>query len=257
MNRSTQSLPITLFSLALLLELGLALTLSKPLQAQSSSEGQTQSRPQRQQVSVTFDPGNEGKPYTSAGGASRSPDSKLCPQDATVARPSITALIPVKHEALTVAKHPTFLVYMPQTSARKVLFSLQDENLNSVYETTLPATGEAGIVSIQLPANAPELETGKHYQWYLTVLCDNTLQPDSPVVGGLIRRVESRNSQLDTLSPIERAALYGKEGIWHDTLATLADLRRSQPTDATLTTTWEQLLKSVGLDAIAKEPLLN
>lgn len=255
-----KSLPIGIFSLAISLELILIFTLPKPVGAQSTSESQTRNLLTQQPISVTFDPQDAGKPRTSAGGASRSPDGKVCPQDATAARASIAALIPVNHEALTVAKHPTFLVYMPQTSARQVFFSLQDRNQNNVYETMLPTTGEAGVMSIKLPADAPELEIGKRYKWYVTVMCGNALRPDSPIVEGEIRRVEpgtETNSELDKASPIERAALYGKNGIWQDTLATLADLRRSQPTDPTLTATWEQLLESVGLEAIAKEPLLN
>lgn len=238
----------------------LAFTVLKPVGAQSSAESQTQNLLNQQPISVTFDPQGEGKPNTSAGGASRSPDGKICPQDATAARTSITALIPVSHEALTVAKHPTFLVYMPQTSAKQVFFSLQDENQNNVYEATLPTTGEGGVMSIKLPADTPELEIGKRYKWYFTVMCGNALRPDSPIVEGEIRRVEAgtaTSSQINRVSALERAALYGKNGIWQDTVVTLADLRRAQPTDPNLTATWEQLLDSVGLEAIAKEPLLN
>ncbi len=259
MTRLNRFLPLALFSMTLASELFLNLALPTELQARPASGHPMSDSPQTTQVSVTFEPQGEGKPDNSAGGASRSPDGKICPQDTTISQTFITPLIPVKNEALTVAAHPTFLVYMPPTSARKVFFSLQDENKNNLYQRILPITGESGIISIKLPTDVPELEKGKNYKWYFQVMCQNALRPDSPGIEAQIKRVESvsaLSSNLDKIGSLEQAAVYGKNGIWYDTLATLADLRRSQPENTAYTTNWQQILKSVGLEAIAKEPLL-
>lgn len=260
MTRLNLFLPVSLFSIALVSELLVNLALPAKLQARPTSIAQMTSLSQPTQVSVTFEPQGEGKPDNSAGGASRSPDGKICPQDTTASQTSITALIPVKNEALTVAKHPTFLVYMPPTSARKVFFSLQDENKNNLYQKILPITGDSGIISIKLPTDAPELERGKNYKWYFQVMCGNSLRPDSPGIEAQIRRVEPHSawsSNLDNVVSLEQAVLYGKNGIWYDTVATLADLRKNQPENTAYTTNWQQVLKSVGLEAIATEPLLQ
>ncbi|MBD0345660.1 MAG: DUF928 domain-containing protein [Coleofasciculus sp. Co-bin14] len=44
--------------------------------------------------------------------------------------------------------------------------------------------------------------------------------------------------------------------MWYDAIISLADLRRSQPGDLTVASTWKELLRSVGLEAIATKPLL-
>ena len=207
-------------------------------------------------ASVTFEPAGDGVPDDSAGGASR--DGGICSQDTQVG-PSVTPLRPASHAELTVAEHPTFFVYVPQTSANKALFVIKDQAENYYYEKTLPISRTAGIVSFKLPNDAPALEIGKTYQWSFVVICGEAIRPDNPGVEGRIQRVAANPalSQLKSLSPLERAALYGKNGIWYDTLTSLAEQRRSQPNDSTLAATWEKLLKSVGLEAIATKPLLQ
>jgi hypothetical protein len=247
---------LRLLAIALCLEVPFATALS--VQAESRTVSQpNQIISQAGKVSVTFSPPGAGKPDNSAGGASRS--SNQCAQDTANGGPLAMALTPVNYQALTVAERPTFFVYVPETSARKVFFSLEGENKDSHYQTTVAITGKAGIVSVSLPAEAKALETGKSYKWSFVIMCGNALRPDSPVVEGKIMRSAlnpTLTSQLEKATPIERAALYGKGGIWYDTLATVAELRRSQPNDSTLEATWKQLLTSVGLDAIATQPLL-
>lgn len=247
---------LRLFAIALCLEVPFATALSVQAQSKPATQ-QAQARPQASKVSVTFSPPGAGKPDNSAGGASRS--SAQCVQDTANGGPSATPLTPANYQALTVAERPTFFVYVPETSARKVFFSLEGENKDSHYQTTVAITGKAGIVSVSLPAEAKALETGKNYKWSFVIMCGNALRPDSPAVEGTIMRSPlnpTLTSQLEKATPIERAALYGKDGIWYDTLATVAELRRSQPNDSTLEATWTQLLTSVGLDAIATKPLL-
>ena len=231
-----------------------------PAQAQVPSRRITQNQtlPSHSVFQVTFDPPGEGKPDNTAGGASR--DSGQCFRDAIASQPTITPLMPTTNRGLTVVERPTFFVYVPQTSAQKAFFSLKDKDESYYYQATLPITGTSGIVSFKLPADAPALEIGKSYQWSFVTICGERLAVDDPRVEGQIQRIEPNkefSSQLKNLSPLERAAVYGADGIWYDTLATLAELRRSQPNDITLAATWENLLKSVGLDAIATKPLLQ
>lgn len=223
--------------------------LSTPLQASEVR--------QRSPLKVTFQPPGEDRPRETAGGASR---GEQCPQDTNV-NPYITPLIPAGNtRLLTATARPTFFVYVPQTSAQKAFFSLQDEQHNNYYQSFLTLDRQSGIASISLPADAPALEVGKPYRWYFVLMCDNILKPDSPLVEGHIQRIEpalALISRLEEATPLERAALYGEAGIWYDTLATLAQLRRSNPNQLTLATNWEELLKSVGLEAIASQPFVD
>jgi hypothetical protein len=115
-------------------------------------------------------------------------------------------------------------------------------------------------MAIQLPADAPPLEMGKTYKWSFAIACDSSLRPDSPLVEGQIQRVEMNsalNNQLEKATALEKAALYGKAGIWYETLSILSDLRRNQPENADIAANWADLLKSVELDAIATQPLIK
>ncbi len=174
---------------------------------------------------------------------------------------SLTALMPETNLGLTVATHPTFFFYIPQTTATSAEFVLLDEaNNHKVYETTFTITGTPGIVSVSLPASKtlPPLEIGKDYHWYVSVICDPDDRSGDVYVDGWVQRVEptpSLMSQLEKASPAERVALYRKNGIWHDTLTFLAEGRRLNPSNSALAAEWATLLRSVGLEKIAQERL--
>lgn len=250
-----QSLLI-LFSVGLSLEL--VLTTILPTQAQLSPANSGQTLSTSSLVSVTFDPPGRGKPRDTAGGASR--DGGVCPQDSNATGSSVTLLSPATYDGLTWEEYPTLLVYVPQTSAQKAVFVVKDETEDYYYQKTIPIPRTAGIFSIKLPADAPPIEIGKNYTWSFVMICGEAISPNSPRVEGQIQRVEANpnlSAQMKNLSPLERAALYGKNGVWYDTIASLAEQRRSQPNDATVSASWENLLISVGLEAIATKPLLQ
>ncbi|MGF1478959.1 MAG: DUF928 domain-containing protein [Cyanophyceae cyanobacterium] len=208
-----------------------------------------------QTAQVTFEPPKSGQPMQTTGGASRGSD---CSQNLEHFRANVMPLIPVDQQGLTVAAHPTFFVYVPPTAAPKAFFSLQDEQGMSHYQTVIPLS-QPGILSIELPESV-SLAVGKNYRWYFVVMCDGTLRPDSPFVEGYVQRIEPEAAlaaQLQGATPLEQATLYGQAGIWHETLVTLAELRRSQPDNPDIAASWEAVLSSVGLEAIASQPLID
>ncbi len=207
---------------------------------------------------VTFNPPAEKRPKTSSGGASRSLGQ--CINQAENSALPLVPLLPAAAKGLTIASHPTVLAYLPKTSARQVFFSWSDEQNNSHYQTILPIGDREGIISLTLPEDAPPLEVGKNYQWALALMCDGRLQPDSPVIQGQIERVAIESTMSDRLknaNALETAAIYGEAGIWYETVATLAELQTTQPNDSSLTSNWQELLTSVGLEKIASTPLIG
>ena len=247
----------TLFAVTFSVELIILPSLLTSVNAESNSANQPQTIQSRLTPNVTFDPPGSGKPEDTAGGASRGGG---CPQEVISVGGCVIPLMPTSKEGLTTTDRPTFFIYLPKNSAKEVFFSLVDENNTNHYQTKIPLTGKSGIVQFTLPESAPPLEVGKNYRWVFIVIGEQGLRPDSPGVQGKIRRIQPSSTlqtQLQNVTPIERAALYGKNGIWHETLASLAEARKLQPTDAKLVGEWEQLLKSVGLEAIASQPLLN
>jgi hypothetical protein len=241
-----QSLPIA-FAIAL----GLSSFLSYPTLAQIQistllSQNSTQtSQPPR--TPPPPPPDNQTKP-----GGGLNPSNPSCK---TTSKP-LTALIPVKNPVLTTREHPTFLFYVPYASddVRFGEFSLLvgPEEKTRLYKTrfTLPQT--PGIVSITLPS-APEyaLEEGQYYHWYFKLYCQtNTSSQPSVDVNGWVQRVAltpERERQINAATP----------DVWYDASANLAESLRASPQDARLRNDWLNLLKSIGSEDLAQEPLVG
>lgn len=205
-------------------------------------------------------PADRGTPGRSRGGASR---SGQCPN---VSKP-LTALVPATKVmttsesvwGLTDAERPTFWFYVPYslTPELPVEFVLQDDDGNYVYQSSFTASQkQSGIVKLRLPSTAAPLKVGKMYKWYFLIDCDADAPP--LVEGWVERRAMNPTlmSRLNEATPRQRVALYAANGFWHDALTTLAELRTANPGEAT-SYDWVSLLHSVGLDAIAQEPIVQ
>ena len=233
-----------------------ALTISiNPYFTSQAMAGENSNSPATTTFKVTFNPPLEDQPKTSQGAASRCIGE--CNHQVTNPSLSLVPLIPVSTKGLTVASHPTVLVYLPQTSGQKVLFSWRDENNNDHYQTMLTLNHPGGVLSLTLPIDAPPLEVGKNYLWGLAIIPDGKLKPDTPTIEGQIQRVALESTMGDRLknaNPLETAIIYGKAGIWYETVATLAKLKTAAPDDQNLAANWEYLLNSVGLENIPQVP---
>lgn len=194
---------------------------------------QAESQAENVLVSQAFEPPGPGTPGETAGGASRGDASWPI------------ALLPTGKEGLTVAAHPTFLVYVPETAAKQAVFILRDRNEDYYYQKTLPIEQTGGIIAINLPESEPVLEMEKEYNWSMILVPEGGLKPDSPGVTGTIKRVESTARSSDAAQT------------WYDEVATLAQMRREQPSDRTVADQWKNLLGEVGLEAIASVPILE
>lgn len=199
------------------------------------------------------------------GGARRD----TCPQ----VKPELTALVPFTQEppsvtnvwGLATKAHPTLWFYVPYTKALAypTEFVLQDEESNPIYQQAIALPDKPGVISVSLPTNALPLTLSNQYRWFLTINCDQIKQspPAPPIyVEGVIKRIKLNQAtieQLKTATPLQQVAIYAQNGIWHDALTTLAELRQQNPQDAALQTQWRDLLASIGLDDIAEEPIVS
>lgn len=201
---------------------------------------------------VTFKAPKGTKPKQTVGGASR---GEQCPLDSMNQKSLFTPLLPIGSRSLTVESHPTLLVHIPNTSATTALLSVRDANEDYDYQTMMPIGDRAGIVSLTLPDDAPALDVNQEYQWSLILLCDNKLRPDSPIVQGDIMRISTNsylNDKLARADLLESAILYASEGVWYDTVSSMAKLKTANPQNRTIDSSWQGLLESVGLEDIAK-----
>lgn len=217
--------------------------------------------PLAQTQTVTFEPRDRGSLEDSRSGTSRSAVAKCQSDDPT--EPGLTPVLPASHLGLTLSAHPTFYVYIPPTSAPYAQLTLKDEgdrtaDSRGIYQTTIPLDGTAGIVAVPLP-DSVSLDIGKTYSWWVGLVCQPT-QTDLPWVRGDVRRIadaEVAAFDFQGKPPLERAAIYGSEGLWYDTLHTLAQQVQTQPDDPIVRQNWLDLLNSVELQAITDSPFIG
>lgn len=178
----------------------------------------------------------------------------------------LTPLVPASNLGLTVKEYPTFWFYVPYkpNEAMSGEFSLQDEQDNDVYRTPFTLAGTPGIVSISIPSTKAPLEIGKSYRWYFKIYCSPQESSSPAFVQGWVRRMSLNDINRDLenqlkagKTPLERIALYAENGIWHETLTGLAELRRTSPRDVTLDKYWADLLITVGLEMLFQEPIVG
>ena len=204
-------------------------------------------------VSVKFPPIKKRIPATVRGGKKRCPPSDYC-LNIQESKAPLTALMPkgTKFAKTTIA-NPTFYLYIPKNDGNIGYFMLMDENKNSIYEQEFKLTKQSGILKVSIPKTI-NIKINQKYSWSFSIICDPDYWMKAPYVKGSLQRIKlSQNikKNLNEATILEKAKMYAKLKIWHETLSTVADLRSQQPKE------WEELLISVGLKAICQEPFLN
>ncbi|BAZ41209.1 hypothetical protein NIES4101_71710 [Calothrix sp. NIES-4101] len=204
---------------------------------------------------VVFKPPGDRVPRTSAGGASRGPTCEI--NSSNSSQENVTPILPRSNIGLTVAEHPTIFIYIPKTKAKTAFFSFEDANGNNIYQGHFNLPQQTGIMQIKLPSSVPQLKAEQKYKWSLAMICTADLEPDSPFISGWIRRVSVSHNSQTLHTNLDSVANLAASSLWYDAISTLAQLRQSQPNNPALVTVWQDLLNSVGLNAIANEPLIN
>jgi hypothetical protein len=198
-------------------------------------------------------PSNLGTPIVSTPGILRSAceSTEVC----------LIALVPdLKAENApvpqTISESPTFYFLIPETDGRGYFYlSEADSSLpegKRVYRTSFKVKSKAGILAFKMPTinGASILKLDKTYVWKFTV----GGLTDSATVRGSIRRVSPSQNLVEQLKkallPLDRAALFAQEGIWFETVQTLADAQQGISKKPEIVTEWNALLKSAKLDRV-------
>jgi hypothetical protein len=255
---------ILLIALAVVTQQAALLAQTPPSPPPPDDSAPTNRKDAATRAQTTPPPPDNSAPTQREGAATRSPCLRV--------KNRLTALVPLVQKTAsngqganskvvlgkTAAERPSFWFYVPYTftPAHPVEFLLQDEAGKDLYKATLEASQTApGVVGFELPSTAPALEVGKRYHWFFSVYCN----PEEPVfVAGWVERVALNPSllpQLEQATQREKFALYQKADLWHEAIATLAQLRRQNPEDTKLKAEWSNLLQSIDLNAIAPEPI--
>ncbi|MEQ8975460.1 MAG: DUF928 domain-containing protein [Coleofasciculus sp. C1-SOL-03] len=265
---------LTVLSVSVLLELGITPNFHLITQAQIEIPSYIKSK------RVIFKPNPDQPAPEITTGAGKRNDGRCfqdqsIEDDATVSH-SLTVLVPtvlVSPEfqeselspvgvnfQLTVSEQPTFLVYVPPTSANFLELRVEDDQSQQIGETVrLNLTDTPGIYSISVPETAPPLDIGKDYKWLVSMTCQAG-DPNDPLVEGLVRRTlpdSSLTRSLDSVEDLDKVAVYAEAGIWQDAVVTLAALRQTQPNNPDVVSAWENLLKYAELEDMVHAPLIS
>lgn len=197
---------------------------------------------------LEFPPASDrGAPSRTAGGGTRGEDCV-----AENARP-LTALMPTNNVGTTAKANPTFFFYIPKTTATRAEFVIVDKEGADVYVSEFAIAGTPGIMKVEVPESI-NLGEGKDRIWHFGLICNPENRALDKFVQGFVYRQtidETLRTKIERSPALEQAELYAKAQIWHETLEIAAELRNSHPEP------WQQLLTSVGLEAIASEPLIS
>ncbi|PPS45409.1 DUF928 domain-containing protein [Chroococcidiopsis sp. TS-821] len=181
----------------------------------------------------------------------------------------LTAIVPIAKAAtgvdvvwgMTTAEHPTFWFYVPYRAqdVHAAKFVLRAADNRIAYQTAVPLPNQPGVISLTLPKTAAPLEIAKQYHWYFNIYCAERKPPTAIVHGGVQRRAIAPTlaSQLEQATPQKRAELYFANGFWYDAVTVLGELYYRNPGNIELAQDWAKVLRFVGLEAIASEPIAS
>ncbi|HEY9651265.1 MAG TPA: DUF928 domain-containing protein [Coleofasciculaceae cyanobacterium] len=198
---------------------------------------------------------DRGAPDRTVGAGVRSGENSC-----VTAKKPLAALVPMNNMWTTVSDNPTLFLYIPQTGATSAELLIVDDQNKDVYWTSLNLQSLPGVVQLT-PPQTVVLEPGKTYTWYLALGCDLEHSTDTFYVQGLLERTELTDEQKVKLAqakdPLKQAQVYADAQIWQETLAIMAKLRQDNPNDPKIAQEWKELLKSIELEWLATEPLVN
>lgn len=199
-----------------------------------------------------FRPPRRGRPSRRESGATRSASCQA------TAKVPFTAIVPENNFGLTTSGRPTF--FWASGYSQPMELQVIDQTTKAIVWRQVIRAEQPGIVSVQMPADRPELVPDREYRWYITVQCSARQSSANPVISSYIQRIippPSLTAQLHQAKPPQQPEIYAAEGIWFETLVSLADLRRAQPNQPDLKADWKSLLELVGLGDLANQPLVK
>ena len=220
--------------------------LNQPLAARSAS---------RPRNGGFIPPSTEGAPERTHSGASRRPEIP--------GRCGGLALTPEGGWGLTTSDQLALYVYFSEnTVVDQAILSLKSPDESEYYQTDVELPVEkfskaGGVIEVGFSDITPKLTTNENYEWSLVLKCNGQTRPDSPILGGSIKRIDSTVSTDSDVSLSEKAQAYGDAGLWYDVLGTLAMMRTEDPSRLQVAEHWSTVLETVGLDIIADAPLVT
>ena len=202
-----------------------------------------------------YQPPRRGAPGGRVGGGTRGPLTGL---------PLLYALVP-DHVAVTAEEQPLLVWYLSNATSLPLEFTvvealavkpILDQGVEPILEVALSSPTEAGIHILSLAQYDLRLETGKTYQWFVSLIPDPTRRSKDIISGGMLeveRLPEDIAEAVKQATPQEATKLLAKAGFWYDAMGVISHEIQANPTDRALHDLRATLLKEVDLNDVADE----
>ncbi len=164
----------------------------------------------------------------------------------------LQALMPTNGVGATASTTPSLFFFVPETEATHLDFVLSDTQHQIIYSQSFLLTESPGIVQVVLPRVPGSLAQDTWYRWGLELVCDLHDSAKNPTVVGYLQRIPDGDTPEDRLS----LAFALQEGLWVDSVTSLAAQIRQRPQDPIARADWRTFLQLEALDAVVDQPLL-
>ena len=210
----------------------------------SKEKPQSQPKQPKEESEEPLDFSGTGRPGQQTAGESRG----SC---VDAVREPIGALLPVSHAGKTVASHPSFWLYFPEsaTGFSHIEFVIQNEAREDIWRSRFAPNFAAGYQKFSLPTSEPPLKTGQWYRWYAKIYCEDG-RASAQYVQGWVERSPLTSQLHVELQDNAKGAhrVYGQHGIWYDAIDRLLSAYKNNPQSLSLASDWRNLVEAKGVE---------
>lgn len=193
-----------------------------------------------------YQPPRRGAPGGRVGGGTRGPLPGL---------PLLYALVP-DHVAVTAEEQPPLVWYLSKATSFPLEFTvLEGIGVEPLLEVPLSSPAEPGIQIIPLAQYDLKFETGKTYQWFVSLIPDPARRSKDIIAGGMLEVDSLPDGLADNVkqaTPQEATKLLAKAGFWYDAMGVVSHGIQANPTDRDLHDVRAALLEQVDLNTVAQ-----
>ena len=193
-----------------------------------------------------YHPPRRGAPGGRVGGGTRGPSPGL---------PLLYALVP-DHMAVTAEEQPPLVWYLSKATSLPLEFTVvEGMEVEPILEVALSSPTEAGIHILSLAQYDLRLETGKTYQWFVSLIPDPTRRSKDIIAGGMLeveRLPDGLSDDVKQVTPLDATKLLAKAGFWYDAMGVISSGIQANPTDQALREVRAALLEQVDLNTVAQ-----
>ncbi len=156
------------------------------------------------------------------------------------------------HVGLTTESQPVLYWYLGQDTGDRIDVTLRDQDsVEPLLDVRLPAPQAAGIHAFRLADYGVQLEPGRDYQWFVSIVPDPERRSRDFISGAWIRRKQRSGALTKRLQREEPVIVYADESLWYDALAAVSQDIESDPAAKLPRAQRAALLSQVGLAEVA------